>query len=168
VGFAADLCISPNTGGSLVASADLCPAHSTTEGTKTETTDPAPFQKAIESTPKPVTTKFTIVIALVVKEKAASAALNNIVKLFVDLVGTDTPTQQDKDDLCEILKTTLTKLEVNVHVDKVGCQLAEKVTVKRNAQYVASLTYPAGQDDSASALVASFVAVAVALVALFF
>jgi len=96
----------------------------------------------------------------------------NLIKFFVDLIGSATPDQTDRDQVCSILKDALLKIDVNVPRTLVECTLNEKTSAKRDAHYVADLTYPGNepitQEDSAVSLVASFVAVAAAVVALLF
>lgn len=67
--------------------------------------------------------------------------LSTLVKLFVTLDGPGTLTPQDKEDLCAIVKDTLVKLEADVSRSNINCSLNEKLSLKRDASYVASLTY---------------------------
>jgi len=151
--------------GGIIAATTACPSTST--GSGVTSTDPKPYVDAVAGSDKPVSTKFTIVIALVIKV-AATAATKNQVKLFVDLIGTAIPTDADKSDLCVILKNTLAGLDAKVPIEKVDCNLEQKLTVKRDVNYVATMSYPSEESGSSSTLIASFAAVAIAAVASLF
>jgi len=88
--------------------------------------------------------------------------------MFVDLIGVGSPTSTDLDEVCVILKDALLRVDARVgSVDGVNCALAEKLSVKRDASYVADMTF---QGAAASATTAAFsfaVAVVGVVVSLF-
>jgi hypothetical protein len=158
---ATNLCVGVDAGG-IISTATSCP--STASGGGVTPSDPKPYVDAVA-----ISDKLTIVITLVIKV-ASTGNGNNQVKLFVDLLGVDTPTDDDKKDLCTILKTTLVGLDIKVPADKLVCHLDMKSTVKRDVNYVATMSYPSedSMNGSSSTLIASFAAGALASVAAFF
>jgi hypothetical protein len=111
--------------------------------------------------------KFVIIITLVLNETAKDSRALNIVKMFVELIGPATPTDTDKTEICEILKDALIRVDARVPESILQCSLEEKITVKRDASYVAKLTYPSGPSvdnngNSAQGVVVSMTVLAVA------
>jgi hypothetical protein len=160
---------------SVISDAIYCPAvtGNTPAGSGVVvpgTTDSTPFQTALDTTTKPIREKWTIVITLVIKLASSDANVNSQVKLFVDLIGTPIPTPQDEEDLCGILKNTLAGLETQIQISMVQCKLNLQTSVKRDVKYVATMSYPGGDNlgGSASTLIASFAAVALGVVAAVF
>jgi hypothetical protein len=156
--------------GDFISTADECPsAGGSIDSTiKSETSDPAPYQKAVEVSATPVAAKYDFVVTLVVKLISTDGKTDHVVKLFIDLIGAGTPTQTDKDEVCVVLKNVLAKTDASISEATIDCQLDEKLTAKRDTSYVASLSYPSAsvkQSGSASGVVASFAAVAIAMFA---
>lgn len=159
----------------LVADATKCPVATSTD-VKTEVAPIDTLQNQIatitETAPtKPtVSEKFVIVLTLVINETTTTATKDNLVHMYVDLVGTGAPDSTERVQICDILKNALTKVDATIPTDKLKCDLADKPTVKRDAGYLATLSYPSssGQSSDASAVVASLAVFVVAAVALLF
>jgi len=116
-----------------------------------------------------VNTKFVIIITLVVNETNTNTHAFNLLRFFVDLIGPGTPTDIDRTQVCQILQSALLKLDVRIQASALTCKLNDRLSLKRDASYVADLTYPnnnpSGLQNSASGLAASFVALAFGLAA---
>lgn len=66
----------------------------------------------------------------------------SLVKMFVDLIGTGTPTSSDRDEVCEVLRVALRRADTTIPTSvAVSCLLEETPTVKRSTSYVAQLSY---------------------------
>jgi len=166
VGVSSDFsqgCVSVNA--RLLTAGATCPTVSNEDGIRTETGDTTSLQNEVATgRALPVREKFIIVITLVVNGTDARADGSLLVKMFVDLIGTGSPTSVDLEEVCTILKEALVRVDRRVPgtIDLVRCDLAEKLSVKRDASYVADMTF---QPHASSAIAVAF-SVALGLVAL--
>jgi hypothetical protein len=140
-----------------------------TAGASIQVTDPSRFQDEIAGSTLNVRTKFIIVITLVVNETNNRVSAYNLLKFFVDLIGSGTPTDTDRWEVCEILKSALLKIDSGVFSATLKCTLNDRLSLKRDASYVADLTYPSNYngiqgENSASALASSLVALGFAVI----
>jgi hypothetical protein len=155
----ADRCVASNA--RLLPAGAVCPAD---DGIRTENGDVTSIQNEVATgRALPVREKYVIVITLVVNETTARSDGFQLVKMFVDMIGLGTPSSTDLDEVCTILKDALVKVDRRVGgIDLVRCALAEKLSVKRDASYVADMTFEA---MNSSAMSVAF-SVAVGLVGL--
>jgi len=159
----ADRCVAEN--GRLLAPGATCPNVSPgDDGIRSETGDATSIQNEVASgRDLPVREKFIIVITLVVNETNIRSDGLQLVKMFVDLIGVGTPSSTDKEEVCTILKEALVKVDSRIDgVHLIRCELDEKLSVKRDASYVADMTF----QGMSSSGVASALSVAVGLLGL--
>jgi len=95
------------------------------------------------------------------------------VSVFVDLIGDRTPTEDDKTQVCDILKNALKKTDNRItDILAVKCKLEEKSTKKRDVGYVADVAFPNNNNpysaSDATTLFASFSAMLCVVLAMFF
>jgi hypothetical protein len=155
----AERCVASNA--RLLPSGSVCPAD---DGIRTENGDVTSIQNEVATgRDLPVRNNYIIVITLVVNGTTVRSDGFQLVKMFVDLIGVGTPSSTDKMEVCTILKEALVKVDRRVGgVDLVRCELEEKLSVKRDASYVADMTFEA---MNSSAMTVAF-SVAVGLVGL--
>jgi len=136
--------------------------------------DYAPIQNEVVNSDHPVLDKFILVIRLVVNETANSRDGLHIIKMFVDLIGSATPSSEDRTFVCDVLRAAVIRVDGRTKGREAAltCILNEQLSMKRDASFVADLAFPSSSgyllQGSATSLVVSFAAVAVALVALLF
>jgi len=111
-----------------------------------------------------------LIITMVIKETSTdSVNKDNLIKMFVDVIGDGSPSTTDRVEICDVLKAALVKTETTIDASALKCQLDDKVSAKRDAGMIASLTYPGTTaTSSASFATASIAAVVLAAVALLF
>jgi len=155
----------------LIGNGGTCPAPSGTTDPKVDTSvgDSNGIQTEIGASSgdgRPVREKFIIIVTLVVNETNNNDGANHVVKMFVDLIGPETPTATDREEVCAILKDALKKVDGRIPKGyDIPCTLDEKTTKKRDTSYVAALSFPASSNN-VEATSASEVVVSVALIAL--
>jgi len=157
-----DRCLATNA--RLLPAGATCPAV-TDDGIRSESGDATSIQNEVATgLSLPVRARFIIVITLVVNETNIRSDGRQLVKMFVDMIGAGTPTSIDLEEVCTILKEALVKVDRRVggHVDLVRCDLAEKLSAKRDASYVADMTF----QPTSSPAVAVALSVAVGIVGL--
>ena len=147
-----------------------CPTTASTS--TTEVRDVAPLQdQVVAAAPKSsVLSRFSLIITMVIKETSTdSVNKDNLIKMFVDVIGDGSPSTTDRVEICDVLKAALVKTETTIDASALKCQLDDKVSAKRDAGMIASLTYPGTTaTSSASFATASIAAVVLAAVALLF
>jgi len=88
--------------------------------------------------------------------------------MFVDLIGLGLPSSADLDDVCSILKGALVKVDRRIGgIELIRCELNAKLSKKRDASYVADMTFQS-TSGSAGPVALSFAVALLGLVAYFF
>jgi hypothetical protein len=91
-----------------------------------------------------------------------------LVKMFVDLIGVGLPSSVDLEDVCSILKGALVKVDRRIAgIELVRCELNEKLSKKRDASYVADMTFQT-TSGSAGPVALSFAVALLGVIAYFF
>jgi len=169
-------CVASNSA-QLIGNGGTCPTPTTTTDPKIDTSagDAGSIQEASASSTghDSFRQRFIMLITLVVNNTNNNQGGWNIVTIFVDLIGQDTPTATDKEEICSILKDAIKKVDTRAQKAlSIVCDVNEKTSRKRDTSYVAALSFPgdtnAQTTASASQALFSASAALLALIAIFF
>jgi hypothetical protein len=132
-----------------------------------------PIQDLIDRAASTVRDRWVIVITLLVNDTRLDDRGFHIVKMFIEFFGEGAPNDVDKRECCTLLKSGLLQVDGRLNVvngDYLECIMDEKLTVKRDASYVATLAFPGtkngiNSEGSGEKVVLSVMAIFLAVIA---